>query len=565
MDVLGAQPNVQVLTRLPGHGTFEPELTSKRAVLAEGIHKLRPDKDYLIRNCTNVVNKRGRAALTVADLQGFVLFRFRSAVHFSRYMTLDLKSKSLCVYRRPLSRTPYREFLLSDIVDVKFDKSSTGNPKICMYHSSGVVHIKGSKRPGERDLQEWFKAVKLAFESDKPVHSQKNESHPEAEGGCQWFCSLYVVKRTMGVGQENLRGFAVKLATELHLQDPWMDFLVVYRHVAKEEQVKNGGVGLNARCLGKVEIHAGLVHDEGAMFSYEPQAEDCNAVSYFEQMHRHVSTKRNVYAVLKSVTIQEKMRMLRELPQEGKRIGEHCLLSLLVDAIASDCADENARFRYGVTKAGEKLRSLVSMKKRNNEVSDWSNRLVVLREVASKSGFGKVELGSKKHDEVLRLFAILEILISKGLKRQLTVLKVSRSGMIARASRQLLDSMVLVLVESVGITRKEALTNSNGHHGKRIVNQLMHEWKEGSETGLNRRDILLDLRIRHGVGAKERISETGEFTLTVKSAEEFDMHCTISKASRAPHIGERGGVYNSSSKRNAALKLLKSQYLSVFD
>lgn len=193
------------------------------------------------------------------------------------------------------------------------------------------------------------------------------------------------------------------------------------------------------------------------------------------------------------------------------------------------------------------------------------NRLVMLKEVASESGFGKVERGSKKHDKVLRFLAILEILISKGLKRQLTVLKVSRSGMIARASKQLLDSMILVLVEAVAVSQEKALTNSSGKHLKQNIEILMKEWSKEANSGLKRKDVLRAVRIQYGVGGTHRTAENGEFTLSVKSGDEFEEQCRAVEASKKPQIDERGGVYESSSERNAALKGLSTQRCSVFD
>lgn len=347
--VFGAQPNLELLSRLPTDGIMEHKATSKAALLARNIQKLRPGKVDLTRSCENVVDRKGRAALSTADLQGFVSFRFRSAVHLMRYLTLDWKLGSLCVYRRPLSRTPYREFFFSDIFDVELDDSNEGNPKIRIHHSSGVLHMKGSKRPNEPDLRQLFNALKQALDSDRSDPKPEDELPLEEKSGYSCYCSLDVVKRMTGVEERNLRAYATKLASELHMQDPWMDFLVVYRHVAKEEQVRNAGIGFNARCIGKVEIHAGLVRDEGAIFSFEPQADDNGVGCDFARMYRHVMDKSNIYAVIKSITIQQKMRMLREMPQASKRINQHCLLSLLVDAITSDCADENARYRHGIT------------------------------------------------------------------------------------------------------------------------------------------------------------------------------------------------------------------------
>ena len=561
--VFGARPDMRIRTRVPVDGIYERELANENEVLAETIRTLRPDKTHLARHCLNKGGKGAAAAVFTADAQGYVQFKFKGLIFRTRYLTLRLSSNELTVFRQPLSKVAHREFHISDISDMKLDLEGKVQ-ELFIFVPNGTIRLRASKDPNEPQLQQWHDEIQSAMANLKLVNDEL-EQPDHQEYGMQWFCSMHVVKRTVGVTEKNLRVRAEALAAKLHMQHPEMDFLVVYRHVAKENQVKNRGIGLNARCLGKLEIHAGLTHNEGAAVVHGPTENEEGIDSVGHYVREHIMDESNLYGVLKSFSIYEKMRLLRAAPQSDKRVGDHSLLGLLVSAIASDCADENARFRFGVTSGLRKLSTLFNMKKRKVEVTDWEERLVVLREVTSADGVGKVEIGSKKHDEVLRLMSLLEILTSKGVKRHMTTLKVSRMGMISRASRRLLDSMTEIFVEGVGIAKKDALTNSNGKHLKKIVKQLMNEGIEEGDGKMKRRDVLSALRVQHGIGIPGSATENGEFMLTVIDGNEFDVHRNTIEASSRPKIDERGGVYGSDQEYQNALKLLQTQCVSVFD
>lgn len=487
-----------------------------------------------------------------------------------------LRSGELMYYTRPDARHPKNVFPLAQCSIVSSGSGLDAGEKeanvLCLETAERVLKLMAI--PDKKDgvsgpsLAEWQSAIETGIARANGAElSQTNVPERAGIEGSAFACSMDVFSRQTVA---SLKERSENLGAKLQATYPELQTLVVYEN-GGSRLLGRAGSGFNRRRVGEIQVHAGLsLYGGNVVTSWDTTMKDDSPASVV--VHEQVSSERNHYGLLKSLSFQRKIQLLQTSAQDGSlgpgdQISDTRSLSLLVDAICSDLADENAAFRFGTVGAVDKIANTFLLKKRRSEAMEWGERLKHLSRLADVSSFGSVEANTFKFDELFRLLATCRLLASRSLLVYETAVKVSRAGVIARASSGLLDIFALNLACAVGVEKVGMLRNRDGMSIEKLVAAMT---KTGLSAASNvdhkggrigRRDVLALMRCQRGVGVFGSDRDRGVVTPLVLSKESFDETKSRAMSSSPPVLSHEreAGISEEdqgSAMQNALSKLM---------
>lgn len=447
------------------------------AVDAENLHEFETVNDLLegapaemfpeIAEDTILTNepKSPAAAWINADIKGVLKKKKQSGNgKVTRTFVLRRKTDELLYYKQDYSKTPSASFNLADcsIVEAntlpkKSRKKDGASETLTIQTESRMLVLSSATKEAsaEPSLSEWRQEIEAGIASARrkrgnvgDLKEPRNDIDFSRPQGYDKYCSAKIISRNLLMTEGNILQQAENISMELSMQHPEYETVVTYNFVKPDDRDQIHSITNKKRQVGELAVYMGLQHDDGNVIIDHFSAADSE-----DFVHNGVFCEKNRYALLKALRMSGKMRLLKFSRQDGNLgdCDENQGLHSLVDAILSDIADENVKFRYGEVGVGRKLSSMVS-KRSDTEI--WANRLTCLSMVAEDNSLGKVESGSNKMKELVRLCVNARLLIKLSVPMKEKMLKVSRVGLIARASTSLLDKLERNLATAVGICRK---------------------------------------------------------------------------------------------------------------
>lgn len=567
--VFGSPVGVDLRSRLliPVDATVRREFVNEKSLFENAIETLRPLFDSGTKSPDSKIDETTSASMH-SDMKGILLKKKQKGNRYvKRYFTLNAEAGTLSYFKTALAKTAQAVFKLSECSNIELVEAEDGGEDELKFHTgTRELHLKRAPNSDESLLQEWHQKL-IENAALNGSMSRGGDEQPKAEYGSDYYCSYQVVLRKLGVQELRIKQTADCLASKLHMKYPECNWLVVYKHVPKNEQQRNRGIGFNARNIGEIQVHLGTLHSDGNALWHGISDDEAQASHL---VHTGVSSTENRYAFMKSLSIGTKLRVLRECDQNGGFPGMQssegkASLALLIDAIASDVADENARFRFGVLGTGKKLSNLLNGKKRRSEVDMWISRMKILAAVTAKENFGHVEMDTVKYNEIFRLIVTIRLLVQKGIARHMSALRVSRVGMISRASSVSLDSMEKHFAAAIGVEKLNELKNSEGQTIAKAVQAMSKKGSEEGEKRVQRKELLSHLRFKHGVGIEGLNTENGEFAPLVIEMSEFEAAQIAERNYTAEGIDEKRGIYASDNERREAMNAFIQAHISVFN
>jgi hypothetical protein len=586
--VYGARAGLDLRARLqiPVDASVVREFADEQSLLDGAAAALRPTAPLFETLAGAAVEEHAVAAVADSlprpawmrsELRG-VLLKVRKSGCGTRRQLFVLRHGELLCYAGEDSRAPRKTYPLAECT--LGDDGGGTRDVLCLQTPGRLVKLKDVSRarshisPGP-SLHEWRRAVEGGILSARTRAERGRNGGDEREGGrapgdcrvagANTFCATQVMRRRTASGlaaDAALKARAEALADQLHMSYPEASWCVVY-DAPRGGPVTGGGL-LHKRSIGELQLHMGLLHDGGNVVTnwYEEGEGDGSFV------HCDVSAERNAYGLIKALSLVAKLRLLRESGRDGslgrgEQEAGRASLHLVVDALVSDAADENALFRYGSVATVGKLATAVLAKKRASELDMWAQRMRVLTAIVDETGACQVEKGTVKYAELFRLLATLRLLALRSLPLRDSAIKVSRSGMIARAATGLLDKMTVNLAAAVGLEKVSMLKSPGGASVDKAVSSMIKDGLDNSGRGrIGRRDVLAILRCRRGVGVVGSDGKAGLLQPTVMSAQAFEETKAAAAASQQPVISSNcmPGVYGSDEERDQALRAFASAH-----
>lgn len=510
--------------------------------------------------------KEAQSAAVPADLKG-LLYKQKNGKKgkVRRCFVLRKEEGKLLYYRKQNSPTPSGSFPLKDccILDSSEGLKIQTPSRLLVLHPD-----RESTQPG---LGAWETAIREVIEHSKnpksrgtlPTVEQAGETSGfdiSRPGGPEHYCFTPVVQKASR-SEKTLKKMAENLYFQLSSSYPELPVLVVYKYVEKETQERNHGVGVRSKNIGQISVYGGVPYETGNLFcDVSKGGADAEAGDRF--VHEDVSSDRNVYALLKTLAFGKKMSLLRGCNQKGNFAGTNETdsgkerISLLVDAILSDVADEVSLFCHRRVSAGEKAKNLLNKK---TIAEGWASRMKRIGTVANAENFGEVHLGSSKFDEIFRLIATIETVVLNLVPLSGKVLKLGVEGELYRAVQPLIEKMKWTLSNKAGVEQVKKMKNSEGM----TLKELEGTWKRNGfkHLGLSLRvgDILAHFRSLYGFGECEGSPDDKWRTPKVLSDQEFMYMRENMTRVAMPDIKEDCGIMkNDDDRRSAGRKFIST-------
>lgn len=345
-------------------------------------------------------------------------------------------------------------------------------------------------------------------------------SRPENSGVV---CSSRVLRRNAG-DDNTVKKQAEQVASELASIFPELMFCVVYRYITPEDQERNRGILATQRGIGDVTVFPGAHYDEGGIVvDLSDSAGDTKTSNRL--VHNGTRSLRDVYGFLKGLSFSQKVVLLKNVETKGvasldAQNLDDAWLSLLVDAIASDIADELAIFSFGKESIGDKLTNVIRRSKKENAVSSWTNRMRRLRVLTEVENLGT--LSGEKFEQVFRLCAIIQLLARCVVPATARVMKVGRSGIISLAARKAIDHLISLLCNAADVTHGKDLKNGQG----KTLDSIQKEWKRQgvscSEGDIPIKNVVIKMRKLHDFGTPWAAVDSNKHVPLVLSMDDFD-------------------------------------------
>lgn len=512
------------------------------------------------------------AAWMRADIKGYLLEAGKSGRGKPRFCAI--RGLYLSVYPKENSKVPKHVYNLADCVSDHGARPVPRADSIYIHFSDFILEL--SEITGKKGLKfesppisEWRKALAVAYRTGGPADPTTSQelimSGRMKVRGVDCVCTTQVLRRRSGEVQAVLKSRAESVAHDLQLAYPEASWCVVYGPPPAHSTLANAGI-LNKRSVGEITVRMGLVHDGGNVVTNWYDGGDDDSGHF---VHGETFSERNVYGFIKALSLPQKLKLLQNSSANGslgfiEKDAGCSSLALLVDAIASDCADENALFRFGSVSATAKVATTVS-KKRAVEAETWARRMTVLSSVVNSVTFasGTVEVNSAKFAELFRLLATLRLLIQRSLPLRESTIKATRCGLIARAATILLDRLTLNVADGAGVEKASALKNAQGQSVDKAVSSMTKDGLGGSNGRIGRHDVLALLRCRRGVGVLGSNSKLGLFEPVVMSSKAYQAVKESAASSAYPfpfNLEKTPGSYANESDRRAALDQFLSSY-----
>lgn len=582
--------NLHSRIRVPVDAVNKHELESEDALFKDAVSIMYPGHAR-IEDGEDEKRKGGdpqqsMAAWLTSDLKG-PLYKQKQCGHgkVKRIFALRKAQGQLLYFSKQNSPKPSAEFRLADcslITETHADQSSEQGGKshqerltIKTPTRMLVLMPVTGKKPGP-SLSQWRRAMEDAIDFARSANGQRTASASNTASAISWdfditrpkgfdtYCSTNVIIRQMSVREASLQKRAEALSKKLSMTYPEYQFLVVYRYVEKKDQEANNGIMFNKRNIGDITVHIGVPRGSGTIVTDLQAAGSSADGGAF--VHTQVLSDKNKYAYLKSLSMAMKMRLLRESGNDGSlgSLWKHaasCSLHMLVDAIMSDVADENAAFRFGDVSAAAKVKQAVLGTKKRSEAESWAARMICLSTIGAEESIGVVQVGSVKCQEVFRLCVMLRLLIKSSVPVAQKTFKVSRAGTIARAAAVTLDKLENNFVSALGLEKASLLVNEDGRTISKCVDALFKRGlPAGDDKAVSPLDLLSFFRCRYGVGVEGADSEGGLYRPIVINQQEFTKAKDAAQLISMPRICRRPGMFQSDSERQRAVAAFLSCY-----